>query len=123
MKIHPSIGMQRIPTFFFLRILPALCCIGCFYHYQNELTYTCDTGRPPVFNEVRTIFSSTCAVSGCHVSTNTSIPSLESAAEIRDNLGDCFFQIDRGAMPPKGSKPLSTFEKSLIMCWIQTGGK
>jgi len=77
----------------------------------------------PKFLAVKSIISSSCALSGCHVSpTNAGGVNFQSdgiivihGAHIKE------MAVDLGTMPPTG--PLSAADKAIITDWINAGGK
>lgn len=77
----------------------------------------------PKFLAVKSIISSSCALSGCHVSpTNAGGANFQSdgnivihGAHIKERA------VDLGNMPPTG--PLSAADKASITNWINAGGR
>jgi len=64
-----------------------------------------------------------CSTSGCHDGNDGYIPTLVSFGEVQSNASDMVFQINNGAMPPKGYPALTAGEKAYILCWIQQGAE
>lgn len=77
----------------------------------------------PKFLAVKSLISSSCALSGCHVSpANTGGANFESNANIVAHASQIKARaVDQGTMPPTG--PLSAENKAKITDWINAGGK
>jgi uncharacterized membrane protein len=77
----------------------------------------------PKFLAVKSIITSSCAMSGCHISpSNSGGVNFESDANIVSNGSRIKTQaVDQGTMPTSG--PLSASEKAIITEWINAGGK
>lgn len=77
----------------------------------------------PKFLAVKTVITSSCALSGCHVSPeNAGGINFASDNNIISNSSQIKSQaVDMGTMPPTGS--LSASEKAIITAWINAGGK
>ena len=77
----------------------------------------------PKFLKVKSVISSSCALSGCHISpSNTGGINFDS----NDNIVSHGTRIkaravDEGTMPPTG--PLSASDKGIITDWISAGGR
>ena len=67
------------------------------------------------------IVSSSCAVSGCHV-TGRQLPTLETYAQISSNAERIKARTSNGTMPPASSGiVLSKEEIDDIACWVDAG--
>ena len=77
----------------------------------------------PKFSAVKTVITSSCALSGCHISpSNTGGINFESNAGIVSAGARIKARaVDLGTMPPTG--PLSAVDKAKITDWINAGGK
>ena len=77
----------------------------------------------PKFLAVKSVISSSCALSGCHVSpTNAGGINFQTNANIVSNkLLIKAMAVDLGTMPPTG--PLQAADKAKITDWINAGGK
>lgn len=77
----------------------------------------------PKFLAVKSIITSSCALSGCHVSpTNTGGINFGTNANIVANASRIKTQaVDLGTMPPTG--PLSAADKAKISDWVSAGGR
>lgn len=77
----------------------------------------------PKFLAVKGVISSSCALSGCHVSpSNTGGVNFESNQNIVDHASHINTRaVVLGNMPPTGS--LSAADKAKISDWISAGGK
>lgn len=77
----------------------------------------------PKFLAAKSVISSSCALSGCHVSpSNTGGINFESNASIVANGARIKTRaVDEGTMPPTG--PLSASAKTSIADWISAGGR
>ncbi len=77
----------------------------------------------PKFLAAKSIITSSCAVSGCHIApSNTGGVNFGSDANIVSNSSRIkTLAVDLGTMPP--SMPLSAADKTKITDWINAGGK
>jgi uncharacterized membrane protein len=77
----------------------------------------------PKFLAVKSVITSSCALSGCHVSpSNTGGINFESNANIVANGSRIKARaVDLGTMPPTG--PISAAAKATITDWITAGGR
>lgn len=77
----------------------------------------------PKFLAVKSVLSSSCALSGCHVSpSNSGGINFESNASIVSNGSQIKnIAVDLGTMPPTGQ--LSAANKAIITDWISAGGR
>lgn len=77
----------------------------------------------PKFLAVKSLVTSSCASSGCHISpANSGGINFETNASIVSNGGRIKSQaVDQGTMPPSG--PLAAADKAIITNWINAGGK
>lgn len=77
----------------------------------------------PKFLAVKSVISSSCALSGCHVSpTNAGGINFQTNANIVSNkMLIKAMAVDLGTMPPTG--PLQAADKAKITDWINAGGK
>jgi uncharacterized membrane protein len=83
---------------------------------------TTDTPGPK-FLAVKSVISSSCALSGCHVDpSNTGGKNFQTDANIVANGARIKARaVDLGTMPPTG--PLSAAAKTIISDWITAGGR
>lgn len=90
---------------------------------NNPVTPPAGSTPGPKFLAVKSVMTSSCALSGCHVSpANRGGVNLETdanivahGAKIKANA------VDNGTMPPAG--PLSATDKAKITDWINAGGR
>ncbi|MFZ4707803.1 MAG: hypothetical protein ACOYMF_17505 [Bacteroidales bacterium] len=77
----------------------------------------------PKFLAAKSIITSSCATSGCHIApTNSGGVNFDSDANIVTNGSRIKTQaVDLETMPPTG--PLSASDKAIISNWINAGGK
>jgi uncharacterized membrane protein len=77
----------------------------------------------PKFLAARSVITSSCALSGCHVApSNTGGLNFETNNNIVANGAQIKSRaVDLGTMPPTG--PLSAADKAIITDWITAGGK
>ncbi len=92
---------------------------------KSEDTNPDPTGSTPgpKFLAVKSVVTSSCALSGCHIApSNSGGINFETDANIVSNGSRIKTQaVDLGAMPPTG--PLSASDKAIISDWINAGGK
>jgi hypothetical protein len=91
---------------------------GCEHTNAIEPTFKCDNSNLLTFSAIQPIITLKCAVGGCHDGIRPSIPTLLTEQELKDNVADIKMQIDRGAMPPAESVPLTVIEKAKLACWL-----
>lgn len=94
---------------------------SCTYRKEPAPIFICATSSKLTLADVQPILQRNCSNSGCHDGSKPSIPTLITQQEIKNNSADCAFQIDRGAMPPATSLALSDFDKSKLLCWLNSG--
>lgn len=87
-------------------------------HTTPDPVFNCAAVDTLIFDDIKPIIITRCAVNGCHDGSNASIPTLVTEQDLKDNLSDSQFQIERGAMPPTSSAPLTEFEKAKLLCYI-----
>jgi uncharacterized membrane protein len=77
----------------------------------------------PRFLAVKSIITSSCALSGCHIApSNTGGVNFEMDASIVSNGSRIKLRaVDQGTMPPTGS--LSASDKAIVTEWINAGGR
>lgn len=97
--------------------------ISCTYLYSVEPTYTCNPQNPPLYSDIQSIVLTKCATNGCHNGSRSTIPILITEKQFAANRLDSHDQLSNDAMPPTGAQPLTAFEKSEILCWINSGTK
>ena len=104
--------------------IPALFCLilfGCVNDHA-VLNLTCSAEHPVSWkNDVQSVITANCTISGCHETTNHSLPPLATLKNVQDLQGDVLRVVSDGSMP-RGSS-LSASEKFRITCWIQQGAK
>lgn len=80
-------------------------------------TVDCSTINAKFAADVAPIIANSCAVSGCH--NGAQFPTLMSYDQIAANASSISSAVQSGAMPKTGS--LSTTQKNIIKCWVQSG--
>ena len=96
---------------------------SCYYDVEDELYITCEAPEEVSFSEdVNPLIQQGCAISGCHVSSNSNRVNLETYQEIKASVDNGSFQsyviVDR-SMPPSG--PLNDCEIAILNKWINQG--
>jgi len=97
---------------------------GCYYDNEEELyagSGNCDTSVVDYATDIKPIFATNCAISGCHVpgpgrkdlSNDQGIKDIADNGELKDRV------VVRKDMPPSG--PLSSCNVKLIQAWIDNG--
>jgi len=98
---------------------------SCYYDVEDELyiVKNCELPAEVSFaDDVNPIIQQSCAISGCHVSSNPDRVSLETYDNIKSTIDDNSFQFrtfDNLSMPPAG--PLSGCNIDLLKKWIENG--
>ena len=90
---------------------------------SNPTTDPIGSTPGPKFSAVKSVITSSCALSGCHIApSNTGGINFESNAGIVASATRIKVRAaDLGTMPPTG--PLSAADKAKITDWINAGGK
>jgi uncharacterized membrane protein len=88
---------------------------------DNSFEPSCSGVTTSFVGDVKPIIDSNCATtSGCHASGSSHGPgALTTYAQISAAKNSITSAIKSGSMPKTGS--LTTNEKNLILCWIQSG--
>lgn len=80
----------------------------------------CSGGTPSFANAVNPLIASSCAINGCHGSSNSNGPGpLVSYTQIKNAATSIRASVLNGSMP-QGST-LTNAQKSTIICWIDAG--
>lgn len=112
---------------FFLLMLTFLVSLNSCYRDKEELLYPGSTTAvdcssvPTTFNaEVKSIFTSKCAINGCHDATASGGLIFQSYQQIHNNLERINIRaLVQKTMPPTGALPPAEINK--IKCWIDAG--
>ncbi|MTI23050.1 hypothetical protein E1176_18615 [Fulvivirga sp. RKSG066] len=72
-------------------------------------------------NQVKSIITANCAVSGCHNGDNGASRDWTNFERLQAAASQIKSRTQNGSMPPNGS--LSEAEKTLIACWVDEGAK
>ena len=70
-------------------------------------------------NEIETIISSNCAISGCHVA-GTGRVDLSVFSNVQSEAGNIKSRTQNGSMPP-GGRSITQEQIDLISCWVDDG--
>lgn len=103
--------------------LHSLILSSCYYDNREELypvdPTACNTTSLTYDVEIKPIFSSSCAVSGCHVA-GSQLPTLETYSQVFANLDriEARALIEK-SMPPSG--PLGQCSSDQLIQWIADG--
>jgi uncharacterized membrane protein len=102
--------------------IAAVITFSCSKNDDNDPNPTGNTPGPK-FLAAKSVVTSSCALSGCHVApSNSGGINFESDANIVSNSSRIkSLAVDQGTMPP--SEPLSASDKAIITEWINAGGK
>lgn len=73
---------------------------------------------------IKTILSTSCAISGCHNGDNGSTRNWDVFANVQNNASNIKTRTANKSMPPAGSTAaLTTDQIKLIACWVDDGAK
>jgi len=79
----------------------------------------CD-GETSLSADVMPLIESNCAVSGCHLASQS--PALSSTSGVLNNSSRIRSEVAAKTMPPAGSgQSLTDLERETIICWVQQG--
>ena len=98
---------------------------SCYYDVEDELyiVRNCDLPAVVTFaDDVNPIIQQSCAIVGCHISSNPDRVSLETYDNIKATIDNNGFQtrtFDNLSMPPAG--PLSACHIDILKKWIEDG--
>lgn len=119
MTVQINRNMRKI----ILLAVLAISVTSCYYDNKEELypenPNACATDSLTYDSGIKAIFSSSCAVSGCHVAGKES-PTLETYAQVSANIT----AIERRALIEKSmpaAGPLSSCAQSQLAQWIVDG--
>lgn len=92
---------------------------GCTFSINTSISRG-DTGTS-WSNEIQSIISTNCAVSGCHNGSQS--PNLTTLAGAQNNKTSIKTRTTSKSMPPSGRTSLSDEQIKKIACWVDDGAK
>jgi len=119
MMLHNRFGIGIV-----FIMLTGVLLAGCYYDKEEELypNTDCDTSDITYSSHVKSIMSSSCAFTGCHVAGGPAPGILDNYAGVKEKIDDgSFFKrtIEDKTMPP--SSPLSDCNLAILEAWINNG--
>jgi len=87
---------------------------------DDALTEVACDGEISLSADVMPLIESSCAVSGCHLSSES--PILSSTSGVLNSSSRIRSEVAARTMPPAGSgQSLTDAERETIICWVQQG--
>lgn len=87
---------------------------------EKETAISCSGVSLSYTSDAAPVILASCAKSGCHGSGSTNGPgALLTYSEVFRSRNEIYDAVQNGSMPR--DTPLSTNEKSIILCWIENG--
>lgn len=87
---------------------------------DDALTDVACDGETSLSVDVMPLIESNCAVSGCHLASQS--PTLSTTAGVLNNSSRIRSEVAAKTMPPAGSGlRLTDAERETIICWVQQG--
>ena len=75
-------------------------------------------------SDIKTILTTSCAISGCHNGDNGSTRNWDVFANVQKNASNIQMRTANKSMPPAGSTAALTANQiKLIACWVEDGAK